>query len=86
MNISRFPSLPKPQKIAVRVLQWELPLIMLWSVILLVCLQQDAQTDPVGAYINFVYAMESVSVSLVLSAFTAFLADLLAREAEKKER
>ena len=86
MNIPRFSFLPKPKKITVRVLQWELPLIMLWSVILLVSLQRDAQTDPVGAYFSFAYAMESVSVSLVLSAFTAFLADLLAREAEKKDR
>ena len=74
--------LPRPMKQSLRVLQWELPMIMLWAVALLVVLLRDYAADPLGATHTFVDCMEYVGASLVLSFFTAILTDLILREGQ----
>lgn len=71
-------------KLSLRVLQWELPLIMLWSVALLILLLRDYPSDPVRASHAFVDCMEYVGASLVLSFATAVVSDLILREGKQK--
>ena len=73
-------SIPKPMELPLRVLQWELPLIMLWSVALLVLLLQNYPVDPVRATRNFMNCLEYIGASLVLSVATAVISDLILRE------
>ena len=81
---SRF-SFPTPMKLSLRILQWELPLIMLWSVALLIVLLRDYPTDPLGASHTFVDCVEYIGASLVLSCMTAVLTDLILREKKREE-
>ncbi len=75
--------IPTPMKLSVRILQWELPLIMLWAVALLVQLFCDYPTDPIGASHRFFDCIEYIGASLVLSCITAILTDLILRERQK---
>lgn len=77
--------LPRPMPLALRILQWELPLIMLWSVALLITLLQSYSSDPLGASHAFMDSVEYIGASLVLSCMTAVLADLILREQQKRE-
>ena len=76
---------PAPKKLAVRVLQCELPVILLWAVVLFVRLLQNYPTDPLGASHAFADCIEYIGASLVLSLITAVFADLVLREQQEKE-
>jgi len=75
---------PTPNKAAIRLLQWELPLIMLWALALLLILLRDYPSDPVGASHAFMDCIEYILASLTLSCISAVFIDLLLREREKK--
>ena len=77
--------LPRPMPLALRILQWELPLIMLWSVALLITLLQNYSADPLGAAHEFMDSVEYIGASLVLSCMTAVMTDLILREGRKRE-
>ena len=77
-------TLPHPHKSALRVLQWELPLIMIWAVALLIVLLRDYPKDPLGAAHRFMDCAEYIGVSLVLSVATAVFLDLILREKTTK--
>ena len=72
--------IPTPTKAAIRLLQWELPLIMLWSLALLLILHRDYPSDPVGASHTFMDCAEYILASLTLSCISAVFIDLLIRE------
>ena len=73
-------ALPKPMKLSVQILQWELPLIMLWAVALLIVLLRDYPVDPLRAAHKFMDCVEYIGASLVLSFATAVVTDLILRE------
>ena len=73
-------AIPRPMKLSVRILQWELPLIMLWAVALLIVLLRDYPVDPLRAAHKFVDCAEYIAASLVLSVATAVVTDLILRE------
>ncbi len=77
--------IPIPMKLSVRVLQWELPLIMLWAVAMFVCLLCDYPQDPIGASHMFIDCVEYIGAALVLSCITAVLSDLILREQQNKK-
>lgn len=77
-----FKKFPTPKKLALRVLQCELPIIFLWTVALFVWLLQNYPTDPLGASHTFADCIEYIGASLVLSLITAVFADLILRENE----
>ena len=78
-NMKRI-AIPKPMKLSVQILQWELPLIMLWAVALLIILLRDYPVDPLRAAHQFVDCAEYIGASLVLSVATAVVTDLILRE------
>ena len=77
-------SIPIPMKLSVRILQWELPLIMLWTVAMFVCLLCDYPQDPIGASHTFIDCVEYIGAALVLSCITSILSDLILREQQTK--
>ena len=79
-------TLPRFHKSALRVLQWELPLILLWAVAMLVILLRDYSADPVGASHHFMDCVEYIGVSLVLSVATAVFLDLILREGKDVQK
>ena len=76
---------PRPHRSVLRVLQWELPLIMLWAVAMLIILLRDYPEDPLGAAHHFMDCAEYIGVSLVLSIATAVFFDLILRESQRDE-
>ncbi len=76
--------IPTPKKIAIRILQWQLPLIMLWALAILLILLRDYPIDPVGASHTFMDCAEYILASLTISCISAVFADLVARERETK--
>ena len=86
MNKRKRIVMPRPMKLSLLVLQWELPLIMLWSVALLIVLLRDYPTDPLGASHAFMDCVEYIGASLVLSCMTAVLTDLILREGQRRAR
>ena len=79
-----FSKLPMPKKIALRLLQWELPLIMIWSLAILLALLRDYPSDPIGASHTFMDCAEYILASLTLTCISAIFLDLLHRERDKK--
>lgn len=77
--------IPMPMKLSLRILQWELPLIMLWAVAMLVSLLCDYPQDPIGASHTFIDCIEYIGAALVLSCITAILSDLILREQQNKK-
>lgn len=77
--------LPTPKKLALHILQCELPVILLWAIALFVRLLQDYQADPLGASHDFADCIEYIGASLVLSLMTAIFADLVLREQAEKD-
>ena len=76
---------PTPQKLALLVLQCELPMILLWAVALFVQLLMDYPTDALGASHTFADCIEYIGASLVLSLITSIFADLILREKQETE-
>ena len=79
-----FSEIPIPKKIAIRLLQWELPLIMIWSLAILLTLLRDYPSDPVGASHTFMDCAEYILASLTLTCISVIFLDLLHRERDKK--
>ena len=79
-----FFKIPTPKKIAIRLLQWELPLIMVWSLTILLILLRDYPSDPVGASHTFMDCAEYILASLTLTCISAIFLDLLHREKDRK--
>lgn len=82
-KIAFFP-FPTPKKVALRLLQWQLPIIMLWALAILLTLLRDYPSDPLGASHTFMDCVEYILASLVLSCISAVFADLIEREREKR--
>lgn len=74
--------IPFPKRSALRILQWELPIILLWAVALLVSFLTDFQADPTGASFYYPALVEYITSSLVIALLFAILADLTERERE----
>ena len=72
--------IPIPRRNALRVLQIEFPVILLWAVTLLVSFLEDYQADPVGAAYRYPERLEYITVSILISVATAILVDLVERE------
>ena len=72
--------IPIPRKNALRVLQIEFPVILLWSVALLITFLEDYGTDPVGAAYRYPDRLEYITVSILISVATAIVVDLVERE------
>ena len=79
-----FFKIPMPKKIAIRLLQWELPLIMLWALAILISLMRDYPSDPIGASHTFMDCAEYILASLTLTCISAIFLDLLHRDGERK--
>ena len=71
--------------LAVRILQWELPLILIWALAMFISLLRDYSTDPLGASHTFMDCVEYIGAALVLSCMTAVLADLILREQKEQK-
>jgi len=74
---------PTPTKAALRLLQWELPLITIWAIAVLLILLRDYTSDPVGASHFFIDCIEYILASLTLSCISAIFLDLFLREKKR---
>ncbi len=85
VHIRKFTSfqIPTPKKITIRLLQWQLPIIMIWALAILLILLRDYPSDPVGASHTFMDYVEYILASLTISCISAVFIDLLYREREK---
>lgn len=81
MNIFRV-SLPRPRTVALRMLQCELPLILLCAVTVLILFLDARETEPITAALRYASAPSYILASLCLSVCTSLLCDL----AERRER
>ena len=73
-------AIPYPSKRAFYLLQWHLPVILVWSVALLVTFLSDYRIDPKGAGYYYPALLEYITSSLVLSLILAIVLDLWDRE------
>lgn len=85
MKHNRF-RFPLPERQAVLVLLTELPVILLFAVVLLVSCLCDAAVDPLGAAYYYAELLPYIAVSLLISTATALVTDLLVREAKAQRK
>ncbi len=76
--------IPFPRGSALRLLQWQLPVILLWSVAVLISFLTDYRIDPTGAGYYYPALLEYITSSLVISLLFAIVADLTDRERSEK--
>lgn len=74
--------LPTPKPLAVRLFLLECPLILLFSVIVLISFLAAADCDPTLAALQFADAPATLLASFVLSVVTSLLCDLALRRTD----
>jgi hypothetical protein len=86
IHIRKMPSfqIPMPKRITLRLLQWQLPIIMIWALAILLILLRDYPSDPVGASHTFMDCAEYILASLTLSSISAVFVDLWCRVKEQR--
>ena len=76
--------IPIPEKKAVQVLLTELPVILIFAVVLLISYLHDRAVDPIGSSYYYAELLQYIVVSLVITTATALVADLVVRESNAR--
>ncbi len=76
--------IPRLKKTAKLILLIELPLILLYAVVMLIMFLSHWETDPLGAAFYYAELLVYIPVSVMISVGTALVADLIEREQTKK--